>query len=70
MNLLVALSNCPHPFDPRPDYAPGPVEATIWRGAQFDAADLCRTASKEAVRGFENTDALFGARPAGERRTS
>jgi urea carboxylase-associated protein 2 len=61
MNLLVALSNCPHPFDPRPDYAPGPVEATVWRGAAIDAADLCRTASEEAVRGFENTNALFGA---------
>jgi urea carboxylase-associated protein 2 len=61
MNLLVVLSNCPHPFDPRPDYAPGPVEATIWRGPPAGAADLCRTASEEAARGFENTDALFGA---------
>ena len=61
MNLLVALSNCPHPFDPEPAYAPGPVEATVWRGPPADAADLCRTASEEAVRGFGNTDALFGA---------
>lgn len=59
MNLLVALSNCPHPFDPRPDYAPGVVEAVVWRGDALAATDLCRTASEEAVRGFENTDALF-----------
>jgi hypothetical protein len=61
MNLLVALSNCPHPFDPRPDYAPGRVEAIIARGAPIGAADPCRTASEEAVRGFENTDALLRA---------
>ena len=61
MDLLAAVSNCPHPYDPHPDYAPGPVEATIWRGAPVDSADLCRTASEEAARGFDNTDALFGA---------
>nr|WP_245412109.1 urea amidolyase associated protein UAAP1 [Methylocella silvestris] len=60
MNLLVALSNCPHPYDPRPDYAPGEIEATVWRGAQADANDSCRTASEEGARGFENNDALFG----------
>jgi urea carboxylase-associated protein 2 len=61
MNLLVALSNCPHPYDPHPDYAPGPAEATLWRGLAVERTDLCRTASEEAVRGFDNTDALFGA---------
>jgi urea carboxylase-associated protein 2 len=59
MNLLIALSNCPHPFDPRPDYAPGSIEAILSRGAAPGDADLCRTASEEAGRGFENTDALF-----------
>jgi urea carboxylase-associated protein 2 len=61
MNLLVALSNCPHPYDPHPDYAPGPVEATLWRGLAVELTDLCRAASEEAARGFDNTDALFGA---------
>jgi urea carboxylase-associated protein 2 len=61
MDVLIALSNCPHPFDPRPDYAPGCVDVTVWRGAPPDAGDLCRTMSEDAVRGFENTDALFGA---------
>ncbi|VFU09945.1 urea amidolyase associated protein UAAP1 [Methylocella tundrae] len=61
MNLLIALSNCPHPYDPRPDYAPGSVEATVFRAMPADEADLCRGASEEARRGFENTDALFGA---------
>jgi urea carboxylase-associated protein 2 len=61
MNLLVALSNSPHPYDPHADYAPGPVEATLWRGLAVEPTDLCRTASEEALRGFDNTDALFGA---------
>jgi urea carboxylase-associated protein 2 len=61
MNLLIALSNCPHPFDPRPDYAPGPVDVTVWRAAPPDPGDFCRSASEEAARGFENTDALFEA---------
>lgn len=53
MDLLVALSNCPHPLDPAPDYAPHPVKITRYHGA-LAADDLCRTATAEAVRGFEN----------------
>jgi urea carboxylase-associated protein 2 len=54
MELLVALSNCPHPLDPGPDYAPAPVEVTRYRAPTPAADDLCRTATAEAVRGFEN----------------
>jgi hypothetical protein len=53
MDLLVALSTCPHPLDPAPAYAPDPVEITRYR-ATVAADDLCRTATAEAVRGFEN----------------
>lgn len=53
MDLLVALSTCPHPLDPSPDYAPNPVEITRYH-ATIAADDLCRTATAEAVRGFEN----------------
>jgi uncharacterized protein YcgI (DUF1989 family) len=58
---LIALSNCPHPFDPRPEYAPGSVDVTLWRATPPGPGDLCRTMSEEAVRGYENTDALFDA---------
>lgn len=54
MDLTVALSNCPHPLDPAPGYAPNPVAVTRFRAAQPAADDLCRTATIEAVRGFEN----------------
>lgn len=59
MDLTVALSTCPHPLDPAPDYAPNPVTATRFRAAAPAADDLCRTATLEAVRGFEN-NALAG----------
>ncbi|MFG1347171.1 urea amidolyase associated protein UAAP1 [Xanthobacter autotrophicus DSM 431] len=55
MDLIVALSNCPHPMDPTPDYAPPPVEAIRFKAPAPAADDLCRTATIEAVRGFENT---------------
>ncbi len=62
MNLLVAVSNCPHPFAPGASFAPQPIEAVIWQGPAPAADDLCRTATAEAVRGFENTDPLFAGR--------
>lgn len=58
MDLHVALSNCPHPLDPAPDYAPPAVEAIRFRGPAIPADDLCRTATEEARRGFENNAAL------------
>jgi urea carboxylase-associated protein 2 len=53
MDLMVALSTCPHPLDPAPDYAPNAVEVTRYC-TDIAADDLCRTATAEAVRGFEN----------------
>ena len=58
MDLVVALSNCPHPLDPTPDYAPAAVEAIRFRGAPIAADDNCRTATDEARRGFENNAVL------------
>ncbi|WP_029003566.1 urea amidolyase associated protein UAAP1 [Azorhizobium doebereinerae] len=54
MDLLVALSNCPHPLDPRPDHAAGSVEAIRFQAPPAAFDDLCRTATPEAARGFEN----------------
>jgi uncharacterized protein YcgI (DUF1989 family) len=61
MNLLVALSNCPHPIAPSRRFEAPPVRAVIWRSPPPTASDLCRTASEEAVRAFENTDASFAS---------
>jgi uncharacterized protein YcgI (DUF1989 family) len=61
MNLLVAISNCPHPLAPGSVLAAGPIEAIVWQGPPPAPDDLCRSFGEEAVRGFENTDRLFAA---------
>lgn len=53
MDLMIGLSTCPHPLDPNPDYAPAPVTVTRYK-AHVAPDDLCRTATAEAIRGFEN----------------
>ena len=68
MNVLVALSNCPHPLSPRNAFDPAPVEAVVWQAPPAAPDDPCRRFGEEAERGFENTDALFlGARFRGAR---
>jgi uncharacterized protein len=59
MNVLVILSNCPHILHPSKEYAPKPIQVTVWDSPVPAADDLCRTANPEAIRGFINTDALF-----------
>lgn len=54
MDLLIALSNCPHPLDPSPAFAPASVELAWFAAEPLTADDLCRTATDEARRGFEN----------------
>jgi len=54
MNLIVALSNCPHPLAPGA-WRAREARAILWRTPSPDAGDFCRNASEEAVRAFENT---------------
>ncbi len=54
MDMLVGFSNCPHPLDPDPIYQPKPVVVTRFRASPPAADDICRNATAEAVRGFEN----------------
>jgi urea carboxylase-associated protein 2 len=58
MNLLVALSNCPHPLSPGA-WQTRSVNAMLWRSAPISAHDWCRTATEEAARAFDNTDAAM-----------
>ncbi len=53
-DLLVALSNTRHPMDPTPGGVPA-VSVLRLAARPVPDDDLCRTASAEAVRGFENT---------------
>lgn len=54
MDLLVALSNCPHPLDPASSYSQEPAEIIRYRAAAVREDDLCRNASAESMRAFEN----------------
>ena len=53
MDLLIALSNCRHPLDPATGDVPA-VTVTRLTAMPVPADDICRTASAEAMRGFEN----------------
>jgi urea carboxylase-associated protein 2 len=59
LNTLVILSNTPHPLDPRPDYAPPPVDVEVRSGEPAAADDPCRKSRLENERGFTLTEAYF-----------
>jgi hypothetical protein len=59
MHVLVVLSGCPHPLDPRPRYSPARVRLAVWRSAAVAKDDPCRTSCPENARGFVNTERLF-----------
>lgn len=56
MDVLVALSNCPHPLDPDP--TPTAVAITRFRAPPSGADDPCRAAGPEAVRAYAASDRL------------
>ena len=58
LDVIVAISNCPHPLAPDKVFAPGPVDAIVFAAPETAKDDLCRTATAEAARGFEN-NALY-----------
>jgi urea carboxylase-associated protein 2 len=55
MDVVVAVSNCPHPLSPRRDWTSEPVEVQVWQAPPPGDDDFCSTATEEAVRAFENT---------------
>jgi urea carboxylase-associated protein 2 len=57
MDVLVVLSNTPHPLDPSPKYAPKPVALEIHGGPPAAADDPCRRSCAENERGFALTEA-------------
>ncbi|HVY05499.1 MAG TPA: urea amidolyase associated protein UAAP1 [Burkholderiales bacterium] len=59
MDVLLALSSCPHPLDPAPSYAPGPVRMTAWRAGIAPEDDYCRNFRGENQRAFVNTSRYF-----------
>ncbi len=60
LDVLVVLSNTPHPLDPEPRYAPKPVGVEIRRVAAPGPDDACRRSCPENERGFALTERDFG----------
>lgn len=58
MDLLVAVSNCPHPLQHIADEQWPAFEMIRHSGRTYAPKDPCRTATPEAVRAFEFTDRL------------
>jgi urea carboxylase-associated protein 2 len=62
MNVLVVLSNTPHPLDPSTSYAPKPVLLAIRSGEPAADSDPCRLSRPENARGFTLTESYFAGR--------
>jgi uncharacterized protein len=60
MDVLVAVSSCPHPLDPAQEYLPKPLKLTAWRAGLAAADDYCRNFRDENRRAFRNTARYFG----------
>ncbi|MBI1239753.1 MAG: DUF1989 domain-containing protein [Alphaproteobacteria bacterium] len=58
MDLLLIVSNTPHPLAPTGS-GEGGVRLAIGECADAALGDFCRTRTEEAVRAFENTDAYL-----------
>ena len=56
MDLLVAVSNCPHPL--QVGAPPAPIQVIRHSGRTYTPNDPCRNTGAEAVRAFEFTDRL------------
>ncbi len=59
MDARLVFSNCPHPFDPAPAFAPGPISLVRYRAPAAGSEDICRTFSAEVTRAFAFTDRLY-----------
>lgn len=55
MDVLVVLSNTPHPLDPATQYAPPPVDLALSRVPAPAEDDPCRRSRPENARGFALT---------------
>lgn len=55
MPLLILVANVPHPLDPSPDYAVGPLRIHAWRGDPTGPDDERFTRTPELTRAYLNT---------------
>jgi hypothetical protein len=60
--LIILIANVPHPVDPSPAYACGPLRVHAWRSAPTAPGDPRRDATPEARRAYLNTADYLAAR--------
>src|ERR1700758_463486 len=60
--LIILIANVPHPVDPRPAYACGPLRVHAWRSRPTGPADPRWDATPEALRYYLNTADYADAR--------
>jgi urea carboxylase-associated protein 2 len=60
--LIAAITNVPHPLDPRPEYACSTLEVLAWRGAPTGPTDALWSSTPELERAFLNTADYADAR--------
>ena len=59
LDCLVVLSSVPHPLDPAPEWAPGPVRLTVTAAPPVAPDDAVRNACAENQRGFAETERVL-----------
>jgi hypothetical protein len=58
MDLLVGISNAPHPLAPA-EAASRAIDAILWRPNRLHVSRFCREATAEAMRAYSRTDAYL-----------
>lgn len=59
MDVLLILSNTPHPLDPSDSYPSVPVKIEVFAAAPVDISDYCVNYRQENRRAFDNTWAYY-----------
>ena len=56
MDVIIAISTAPHPFDTDPVYAPKKIAVIAWESGVAGLDDSCRLSCAENQRGYYNTE--------------
>ncbi len=63
MDAIVCLSTAQHPLDPNPEYAPKPIEMSVFKAQTVKIDDASRLHRAENERAYYNTKIFYGENP-------
>ncbi|KUJ75540.1 urea carboxylase [Thiomicrospira sp. XS5] len=63
MDSIVSLSTAQHPLDPNPEYAPKPIQLTVFKAQPVAQDDASRLHRAENERAYYNTKIYYGENP-------